>query len=107
MKNTEKTREQLVEELGQRNAELETMRIRQQVLSQVREEIWKMKSSEEIALFLEAVRDGLQKLGMPFKSCGVNLIDNSVTPPIVSTHNMIQGNYCSASDGIGISPCIP
>jgi len=48
---------------------------RREIIPQVREAIWRMGSSNDVAGILVAVRNGLEKLGVPFANCGVNLVD--------------------------------
>ena len=45
------------------------------VLQQVREAIWGMVSADDITLVLEAIRRGLESMGMPFQHCAVNVVD--------------------------------
>jgi hypothetical protein len=94
MKGTEKTKEQLLEELVelcQRNDELEAMGTRQQVLSQVRDEIWKMESSKDIENILTAMVDSLRRTGVAFTDCGINLVDSSLDPPTVVGYTIDEG----------------
>jgi PAS domain S-box-containing protein len=75
MKDTEKTKEQLIEELGelrQRDVGREAVEKRQQILSQVRDEIWKMRRARDIETVLETIREGIKMLGVSFQYCGVN-----------------------------------
>ncbi len=67
---------------------------RQEVIPQVREVIWNMGSSSDIAGILVAVRNGLEKLGVPFANCGVNLVDAAGPEPQVYSHSMTEeGNW--------------
>ncbi len=61
---------------------------RQIVLHRVRNEVWKMKSSKNMDHVMVEVGKGLQKMGVPFDDCGVNLVDPSSDPPTVSTYNL-------------------
>ena len=65
--------------------------IEHNALQQVREAIWKMRSAADIDSVLTAVRDGLQILEIPFRACGINVVDESTEPPVVHFHNVIEG----------------
>ncbi len=66
--------------------------VRQQILQEVRGEIWKMQRSEDLQRVLVAVWEGLQKLGVPFQHCSVNVVDESATPVMIQAYNMnLQG----------------
>jgi signal transduction histidine kinase/DNA-binding NarL/FixJ family response regulator len=69
-------------QLEERNRELERevsegerQGKRQQALHRVREQVWRMRRSEEIADVLEKVGDGLRAMEVPFVFCGVNVVD--------------------------------
>ena len=75
MKDEKKTKAQLMEELvelRQQVVDVEAAEKRQQVLSRVREEVWKMRSSEDIDDVLVAIRKGLDVLGIPFQDWFLN-----------------------------------
>jgi PAS domain S-box-containing protein len=63
---------------------------RRQILPQVREAIWRMGSSKDVVGILVAVRDGLEKLDVPFVNCGVNLVDSAGPEPQVYSHSMTE-----------------
>jgi len=77
--------------LEQRNRALERevgerKRAQEQQLAryQVREQVWRMKSADDIEGVLEAVGKGLVAMEVPFKYCSVNLVDISTgTAPAV------------------------
>jgi len=80
MKDEKKTKAQLIEELvelRERMGEWEVVGKRQQVLSRVREEVWKMEDPKDMDEVLIAIRKGLEVLGIPFQDCDVNVIDPS------------------------------
>ena len=62
-------------ELEREIAERERREKRQQALHRVREQIWRMRRSEEIADVLERVGAGLRAMEVPFVFCGVNIVD--------------------------------
>lgn len=93
MRDTEKTKEQLIEELQElrrRDTERETLEKRQQVLSRVRDEIWRIHSSEDIEKVLTAVVESLRDLAVPFHTSAINLVDASTDPPSVFFCNLNQ-----------------
>jgi len=110
MNDSKKTKAQLVEELAalrQWVGELETgfrqakEKLQQEstirkaeLLQQVRNEVWKMESSEDLLQVLVAVREGLQELRVPFQYCSVNLVDESTDPVVIRAHTMdSQGQW--------------
>ena len=48
---------------------------RTQVEQRVRDEIWKMRHSEDMTGVMRAVESGLRELGVQFIACGVNIIE--------------------------------
>ena len=67
-----------------------TKQIEGDSLLQVREMIWRMNNPEDIDEVVASVRKMLEKLGVPFYACGINLVYASMDPPIVRFHNMIE-----------------
>jgi PAS domain S-box-containing protein len=61
---------------------------RKEVFSRVRNEIWKMKSSEDMEQVLSTVRGGLLELRVPLMYCSVNLIDESSNPATIMAYSM-------------------
>ena len=59
-------------------------------MDQIRNEIWNMKSSEDMERILEAVQNGLRELDVSVYNCRVNLVDNRSEPPSVMVHAMTQ-----------------
>ena len=55
---------------------------------QVREELWKMERQEDIQRVLAAVKSGLEQLEIPFDNCGINIVNTSIQPPTVRSHNL-------------------
>ena len=53
------------------------------VLGQVREAIWGMVSADDITQVLEAIRRGLETMGVPFQHCAVNVVDMGEPPMLV------------------------
>ena len=91
MNDADKTQEQLVEELAALRQQVKALRAdehRRQVISRVRDQIWKMRGGEDMERLLEAVGSCLRELGMSFDQCGVNLLDRDADPPTVTFYNM-------------------
>jgi len=57
----------------------------------VREEVWKMRSAEDIQKVLIAVGESLETLGIPFHGWGINVVDVSTKPPTVRYNNLAKG----------------
>ncbi|MEW6756196.1 MAG: PAS domain S-box protein [Candidatus Latescibacterota bacterium] len=79
------------------------------VLHQVREEIWRMQSPDDIQQLLVAVGRGLERLEIDFRACGINIVDPSREPPRTQTFSIdrknggwriIPENYEQASEAI-------
>lgn len=60
----------------------------QLVLHQVQESVWTMQSEDDLPQVLDVMRQGLDKLQVPFDGCGVNLVDATVDPPAVYSYNL-------------------
>ena len=71
-----------------------TERKRQEIwreaLQRVRDEIWKMKSSEDIEQVVRAVQEAMQQLNIPFCNCGVNVMDPTSNPSGVRLYTMLS-----------------
>ena len=65
-------------------------RQRRQVITNLRETVWRMKSSEEMGQVLRGMWDGLQELGVVFDNCGVNIVDKSADLIQVRVHSMTR-----------------
>jgi len=70
------------------SAKRKLQKTRQRVIQQVRDAIWKMKSSEDMKRVLPLVGEGLQEAGLSFSRCGVNVVDQSSDPPVVRFHTI-------------------
>ena len=84
---TDQTSEQ---ELREQVAYLQFVLLKDQVIDQIRDEIWKMQSSEDMKSILEAVQKGLGELQVDAYNCRVNLVDETSEPPSVLVHAMTQ-----------------
>jgi len=83
-----------LETLEKRNRELETeiderekREKRQQSLLKVREQVWVMRSPEDIQRVVRAVRESMVSLEIPFNACGINVIEDE-GQSIVRSHDM-------------------
>ncbi len=95
MKDKNKTKTQLIEELTKlrqqaaRRRELEggsaariRYEIRQQVRQRLRDQVAKMRHSDEIQHVLSVLKEGLHELEISFHNCGINLVDSRRTPTV-------------------------
>ena len=71
-------------------ADLQFALLKGEVADRIRDEIWHMKSSEDMEQILDAVQNGLRELGVSFYDCRVNLVDDAVDPPSVLVHAMTR-----------------
>ena len=74
MKDENRTKEQLIEEL-------KAVRKRQQILSSMRRDVRKMKQKEDIEDVLEVVGEELKRMEISFLEYGIHLVDISDDPP--------------------------
>jgi len=74
MKDEKKTKAQLMEELVELRQRVVDVELRQQVLANVREEVWKMKDPKDMDEVLVVIRKGLEVLEIPFQNCDVNIV---------------------------------
>ena len=58
------------------------------ILHRLRETVWQIEDADNAQDVLVAVRKGLELLKIPFKSCGVYLVDPSSAPLAVLFHDM-------------------
>ena len=52
------------------------------------DEVWKMRGPGDIGHLLDGLKDGLETLGIPFKGCGINLVDISGDVPCVRAYEL-------------------
>jgi signal transduction histidine kinase/DNA-binding response OmpR family regulator len=64
---------------------------RRQVMSQLRDAIWSMKNSDDMNGVMQAVKEGLKYLSVPFHAFSVNFVDTSHDPPEVKFYFERQG----------------
>ena len=62
-------------DLERENAERALGEKRQQALSQVRDRVWGMNGPEDMQQVLAAVRQSFEDLQLPFKHCGINIVE--------------------------------
>ena len=63
-------------------------RVREQVISLVRDEIWKMTDPADLEKVLMALREGLKSMDISFGALGINLIDSAGDSPQIQAHNI-------------------
>jgi signal transduction histidine kinase len=57
--------------------------IQRQAFAQVRDAIWDLRTSDDYSQLVQAIWQALTTLGVPFRYCGINLIDPNTCPAIV------------------------
>jgi signal transduction histidine kinase/PAS domain-containing protein len=62
-----------------------------EILQQVRDVIWGMKSSEDIGHIVTAVQEGLKRLGIPFTRFGVNVVEENADSLMVHFYTIPPG----------------
>lgn len=72
---------------------------RRQAVENVRREVWGMQRESDIERVLVSVRSNLTELGIPFKSCGINIVDGTSDPPSVRFHSMREDGEWVRTDG--------
>ena len=110
--------DQLEKSVSERTAELSTanrelheqMAARQlrenqsQALRQVQDAVWRMQSADAIQQVLEALRQSLNTLAVPYDECGINVVDDTADRPAVQIYQMTRGGdwylNTAPSDGV-------
>ena len=64
--------------------------ILQEGLRNVREQVLRMRDAEDIEGVLQAIRQGLVALGIPFHGCSINIVDDAGPSPKVAFYNMTE-----------------
>jgi len=55
---------------------------------QVRQAVWRMRTTDDFQQFLKTVKSSLEILEIPFSNCGVNVLEMERHPPKLSTHTI-------------------
>ena len=58
---------------------------------QISEQLWSMRTEQDLSAILTAIRAALDELDIPFSACGINHVDDTVDPPVVRAHSMEVG----------------
>lgn len=72
---------------------------RRQAVENVRREVWGMQRESDIERVLVSVRNNLADLGIPFKTCGINIVDGTSDPLSVRFHSMLEDGEWIRTDG--------
>ncbi len=76
------------------------MEARTAALNDVRKEVWRMRTEEDIGQVLTAVHDSLRTLEIPFFRCGLAVVDGSgALPSSVHFHNLTSAGKRSIPSG--------
>ncbi|MCE5251279.1 PAS domain S-box protein [bacterium] len=63
--------------------------LQKHVLQNIREKIMNLPQTADIRQVLQIVRDGLENLGVPFRNCGINIIDTAHEPPEIYSYDFV------------------
>ena len=66
--------------------------IQQEVLQQIRDQVWRMQSAEDIEKVLEAVYQGMRQLEIPFDECGINLVERSEAGFCINIYSITEAD---------------
>jgi len=58
------------------------------IMQRVREAVWNMVNAEDIQQVLEAIRTGLDTMGVSYQHCAVNVVDTT-EPPMLNTYQFL------------------
>jgi two-component sensor histidine kinase len=67
----------------------------------VRQAIWQMQGSDDLKGLLTAIGDSLDRIGIPFLYCGVNVVDTSGPEPRVTAHSLRHDSQWFHLEGRG------
>ncbi|MFH1570027.1 MAG: response regulator [Gemmatimonadota bacterium] len=59
---------------------------RRLAVARVREQVWRMRGTQDLQAVLAAICEGLRELGVPFRHCTMNVVDASASPPAVRVY---------------------
>ena len=85
-------------ELQSKVEELERQEVLRRVWQQMREVVWKMRGPEDIKRLLEVVKGCLKRLEVPFRGCGINVIDERSDGAAVHTYELNEDGYWEHKD---------
>ncbi|NKB70903.1 MAG: response regulator [Candidatus Latescibacteria bacterium] len=77
-----------MEELRQLRQRIERLEIQRQARQLVSDALWQMDSVDDYGQFLEALRVALELLGVPYHTCGINIIDTGTQSPGVRHYTL-------------------
>ena len=98
MTDTDKTRQQLLNELADLRRQVSELQqtdlLRQQAIAGVRERVWGMEHPDDIRDVVAAMGSGLRAIGVPFQNIGVNLVDPANDPLGISSYDLtVRGEW--------------
>lgn len=70
------------------------------IMQQVREAVWSMVSAEDIQQVLEAIRTGLDTMGISYDHCAVNVVDTT-EPPMLRSYSSFGASGKAGCCGSG------
>ncbi len=74
-------------------AESDWEEMRRDIMARIRDAIWSMKHSDDMEPVMQALREGLLELAVPFHAYGINVVDPSPeTPRVVAYAGLREGD---------------
>ena len=61
--------------------------VRRSTLSRVREQVWRMQTSSDIDNVVTSIWEGLDRLGVPFQNCDIQVVDPVTAAPPVTIYD--------------------
>ncbi|MBT3342374.1 MAG: response regulator [Gemmatimonadetes bacterium] len=68
----------------------------------ISDQLWSMRTEQDLSAILAAIRAALLELDIPFAACGINHVDDTVSPPIVRAHSMEAGGSWQQAEAEGV-----
>ena len=79
---------------------------RRRATRRVRDALWRMRTPDDMADLLAAIRQGVLDMGAPLQYCSVNVVDDSRDPPEVTMHSMSRDGGWKRMQAVGASTVV-
>ncbi|MBT5055204.1 MAG: response regulator [Gemmatimonadetes bacterium] len=76
--------------------------LQQRLSEQISDQLWAMREERDLAGVLATIRIALEQLEIPFSACGINHVDDTVSPPVVRAHSMETDGNWQETDAEGV-----
>lgn len=110
LKDQDITKARLQAEIDQMHQQMVLMKAesaRSQIIARIGSTVWQMASDDDIEHVSACVREALEELGIAYRNCEVNLLDELENPAQVVSHGLRGGDdWRDASDHDAQSPVI-